>query len=421
MTGRIVIIESSLVRSGGHHSVACAQFARLLGPEHVVIVAGSLWRGSSNLGGSQVYGMLKINRDKAARLRRYGRMVTYALSIAEHTGTAGVLRQFRNADDKAPVFSVATRDAASVQSILTADIWQSLKALRVGASDKVFMPSADAETLLAVSKLLEQALTRGSGLPKFYLRLMYDNSGAHSTDLTWQSALTVLRARSAATEQVSMLAETDRFAEAIEQIWEVPVTRLPHPSALTPTAAPVFTPNSGNNVFRMLVPGNLRADKGRHKLISVARALANRLAGSGHSMQLCVQGEISQSFGGVSITGVPAHLSDTGYSDLWRNAHAALMLHDEDVYRMRGSGVVCDAVAAMRPFICLEHTSLAQWTHYDSAVCSEAGPQSIADAIWKFMTNYNSYTKNAETALHAYSRILHQGIATLQPNIPIRD
>lgn len=275
--------------------------------------------------------------------------------------------------------STAMASAKGMRSIIGHDLSSFLDSGGIDQADAVFVPSADAELVLAIA---EQLHARAKP-PRFYLRLMYDDVGCHRTDPTWRSALQVLLDAPDANGRVRFLAETHAFAKAMEAIWPAPIAVLPHPSDLP--ATPV--PDPGGD-FVVYLAGQSRTDKGGPLVHAVARALATELGPARRAVQLRVQGGIEISYGKIQIERLPHHLYADDYALNWRQAHAALFLHDPKVYALRGSGVVCDAMASARPFIYLNGSSLSEWSARGNALGTDPLPEVIAQTIVKLMDDY---------------------------------
>jgi len=275
--------------------------------------------------------------------------------------------------------------------------------------DHLFVPSADAELILAIAEILE----RNSKVPKIHLRLIYDDVGCHPSDPTWRSALKRLSEATSAHENVVLLAETRAFATAMQEIWHRPVDLLPHPSELSFSPAPTET-----NPFVVYVPGQVRSDKGLNFVEAVVKALSAKLETAERCVRLRLQGESVAAATFVSIECLPSYLSAAEYRAIWQEAHMALLLHDPRIYRLRGSGVVCDAVAIGRPFVCLVGSSLGEWSFGNSALYSEPDPDSIAEAIVQLMTKYDRFANVGPASAARFAGLLQEGIARLVADRP---
>jgi hypothetical protein len=289
-------------------------------------------------------------------------------------------------------------------SVMIGDMRRCLDALCADSDDHLFLPSADAELLLATAELLNT----NERAPWIHLRLMYDDTGCHPTDPTWRSSLEVLMRARRARERVRLLVETNAFATAIQEMWEGAAALLPHPSDLTPSAAP--SPAAG---FTLYVPGQPRGDKGLHLLSGVIQSLAARATSLGKPVRMRIHGGGIAGSEAVKVECLPKHLARPDYETNWRQSHAALMLHDPRVYALRGSGVACDAMASGRPFVCLNGTTLSEWAVHGSVVAAEPNPDAIAEAVGRLIERYDDYAAAGQIAAARFAETVRAGLAGL--------
>jgi hypothetical protein len=310
----------------------------------------------------------------------------------------------RNNATQPSEFSTASAEARNMRSVVGPDLTRCLDSFGVKRGDRVFIPSADAELVLATA---EQFYARPDP-PHFHLRLMYDDIGCHRTDPTWRSALQVLRDAPNAIRQVHFLAETRAFARAIEEIWPEPAALLPHPSDLPATPVPDFA-----DTFVVYLAGQGRTDKGAHLVDATARVLATKLGLDRLAVELRPQGGAKASYGQVRIEPLSRQLSANDYALNWKATHAALLLHDRKVYAIRGSGVVCDAVASARPFIFLNGNSLSEWNVAGNALGTGPQPDQIAAAIIGLMDDYQALAGASAIVAPTHARSVQAGLHDL--------
>jgi hypothetical protein len=405
--GRVLIAEPSLIDSRGHHAAAVRSFAQLIGTERTVIVgAGANWDGPRSIAGAAIVALFRNHRLGAARVRRYGPVLGRVLTIADRIGepVAELMRRRRHPPGGEFTIPTASADATSMASVAIDDMRRCVEVLGADADDHLFLPSADAELLLATAELLS-TIERP---PWLHLRLMYDDPGCHPTDPTWRSALEALARARRARERVSLLAETKAFARAVRAVWKGPVAVLPHPSDLTPSAAPPTAEG-----FILYVPGQPRGDKGRHLLSAVVQALSARRQGTPMHVRMRFQGETIPGSEPIEVERLPKFLAPPDYARTWHQSHAALMLHDPRLYALRGSGVACDAVASGRPFVCLNGTALAEWGSEGNALAAEPRPDAIADAVDRLLERYDDYALPSQIAAARFPKIIRAGLAGL--------
>lgn len=108
--------------------------------------------------------------------------------------------------------------------------------------------------------------------------------------------------------------------------------------------------------------------------------------GLSHRIVICVQGTL----GDDNVELLADRLAPAAYAEAWATCYAALLLHDPTVYRLRGSGTVCDAVAG-RPFVCLEGASLAERAVDGNARASCADPSALVEAVGRLVEHCDAF------------------------------
>jgi hypothetical protein len=92
------------------------------------------------------------------------------------------------------------------------------------------------------------------------------------------------------------------------------------------------------------------------------------------------------------------NLDEATYRAVWADADLGLLLHDPQIYARRGSGVVCDAVAAGVPFVCLEGASLVEWAVDGNGIAAAPRPDAIAAAIIEMAERLEAFRAGARRA-----------------------
>jgi hypothetical protein len=201
-----------------------------------------------------------------------------------------------------------------------------------------------------------------------------------------------------------LLVETDAFLAAAHEIWDDQIVILPHPTPLSSLpVAPV------TNEFTIYVPGENRVDKGASLVPHIIRALSKQQAATEIELRFLVHGTKRSDFGRVKIESLSAFSSSAEYTANWQRAHAALLLHDPRLYRLRGSGVASDAVSAGRPYICLKGGSLAE----SASLISEPSPDAIANAILLLIRDYEAHARRCAEVAFRFQNKVSLGLAGL--------
>jgi hypothetical protein len=391
--GRVFLLEPSLRDGAGHRAFAAARFAELIGAQRTTIVAGAGWGGASTLAGAPVRPVFRTDPFAASRIRRYGRLVARLGTAAERLSPQLLARIYRPGPPRAPDAQAlrAKAHGEQLRSLIDPPLGAVLDAFGAGPDDHIFVPSGDAEMLRAVVDLLGDR-TPGAA-PRAWFRLMYDDVGRHPTDLTIETVLTALTEVAGAATRVRLSTETATFAAAIRAAigWEVDV--IPHP---IPAMLPSRTRAPTDGRFVIHLAGQVRADKGAAHVAAIVEALAASWRSRLRPL-LAAQAPLD-AVAPVETRRLSPNLEETAYRAVWADADLGLLLHDPQIYARRGSGVVCDAVAAGVPFVCLEGASLAEWTIDGNGIAAAPRPGAIAAAIIEVAERLEAFRIGARRA-----------------------
>src|SRR5215813_15456213 len=408
MAGRIILLEPSLTGAEGHFAVTAERLRRLLAPTPLLVVPGPQtatgpWRRANTPP------RFTHSRTTIARKRHYGPIVERLIRHGE-----GYIPEALRPPAAPPAAGATARiahgDAATMRSLMLADIVRILKAVAADAGDLLLLPSADAEMILAIAEVHKRAAAG----PQIALRLMYDDVGSHVSAPTWRSALAVLLAADGARQRLCLFAETLGFAAAIGEAFAIEVTLLPHPSPLTAVPVP---PIDGE--FVVFVPGKLRADKGASLINAIGQHLNDALRGSTlPAVTLRAQAVAAVTSDKLRCQPLPAFLPAAEYARQWHSCHAALLLNDLATFQLRGSGTVCDAVAAQRPFLALNGSTLSEWIIADNGVVAAPDAHSISDGIVSLIGNYHRHRQGTAAAAQRLAADLATAIDRLRGLLP---
>jgi hypothetical protein len=164
---------------------------------------------------------------------------------------------------------------------------------------------------------------------------------------------------------------------------------MPHPTQILHRKLPSVSGDERR--FVLFSPGKIRSDKGTAWIDRVFQALSTKYPALAARTTLRVQGHgLLHPNIGVRVETLAEHLPLDDYAAALGTSDAALLLHDPEIYARRGSGAVCDSVAAKRPFVCLAGTSLAEWTIDGNGIVA-TDLTSITAAIALIATDMNAF------------------------------
>jgi hypothetical protein len=259
-------------------------------------------------------------------------------------------------------------------SNLVKDLMRVGPALDLSAETLVYFHSC---SLSLVNDLLDYFLVVPvETAPCFMLRLIYEQDPSGATYPTWyiDQLRRKLRYSGLVGRNVFFSAETQVLADQVASTLEVPCERIHHIATnADPTAsAGVMSPNHISLAFL----GDARREKGYQLLPEVAKALSSDEALAA-ACELVVQAKASaidptetettsqvksallELSNQLRVTFVDSRLDDYTYNGLVNETDIALLLHDPQVYRTRGSAIYYDAALAGKCLIVREGSSMA--------------------------------------------------------------
>ncbi len=261
-----------------------------------------------------------------------------------------------------PLLQSARRDVAAL-----------LRDHAIGAEDRLFVPSAD---YYLVRALIDELLLRApASRPRLYLRFIGVMEGAsRGVAQPFEELLSGLRGAIAGGLPISLAAETPAYADLLSVRIGRPVAMVPYPLIGAQMPLPA------DPVLRIYSAGSARFDKGYLDLLSIARAVALSPLGPrvAFAIQLLpdaelqnVQAYTSQLYACPGVTLLPAILTGADILDQYRRCHAVIMPYDTDIYRLRGSAILMEAIAYGRSILTGDGTAFAAQVRYygNGAVC----------------------------------------------------
>lgn len=247
----------------------------------------------------------------------------------------------------------------------------------VDTNDRIFVPSAD---YYLVRALIDELLLRApEQRPHLYLRFIGVMEGAsRSVPQPFEELLSGLRGAIAGGLPISLAAETPSYADLLSVRTGRPVATVPYPLIGEQVPLPA------GPTLRIYSAGSARFDKGYLDLLTIAKAVALSPLGPRVSFAIqilpdaelqAVQTYTSQLYACPGVTLLPAILTADEVLEQYRRCHAVIMPYDVEVYRMRGSAILMEAIAYGRSVLTGGGTAFAPQVQYygNGAVCHDTG------------------------------------------------
>lgn len=253
----------------------------------------------------------------------------------------------------------------------------------LGRRDMVFLPSADFHSVNGVLAALREL--PAATAPGVLLRLIgvMENANHVVIEPLKQLCGAIAAARQAG-YRIQVAAETPAYAHDLAARLDIEVAMLPYPLL----ADAISLPKSGP--FVVVSAGSARFDKGYLDLLAIV--CATRRLDKDIAIEFRIQGltdrqiarhqaYTNQLYAAPGLVLLPSILSHEEMHALYADCHAVLLPYEREIYQMRGSAVLMEAVAYGR--YAIARTGLgfsSQIAYYNNgALCSTA--EDFANAI----------------------------------------
>ncbi|MDH3468148.1 MAG: glycosyltransferase, partial [Gammaproteobacteria bacterium] len=272
-----------------------------------------------------------------------------------------------------------------------------------------FIPTTDRFLFGAVSHYLKRC--DAGTAPTFHLIIMYEQAAWMTGGYPYAKMLRYLRNNTQLGEQIFVYTETKRHAERLSAALKIPVACYPYPSI--PLDDNKRNSASGECV-RVGVVGGGRRDKGFHRLPEIVRGF-NELHRGGRKVSFVIQKPRAQDcledhvqdLGRISnVVLLDNQVSQDEYKENLRSYDALLFPYDQNVYGVRGSGAISEALAYGKPFVCTSGTSLEEGITHGNGIAAPT-TEKFAIAIGRVVTDIHRYKAEAAHAARAYANRLY--------------
>ncbi|MFC2950926.1 glycosyltransferase [Marinicaulis aureus] len=280
------------------------------------------------------------------------------------------------------------------------DLQSAMAQWEIGPEDRILLHTADGESLPAVARIIRE--TPLEALPVFHVATPYDPVGVMPKRQVmegFEQTLEQLKEAGALGRKLFLYAENAYLAEHLSQLWPATVRPLPIPaSAPEANACDAartrlceklrLQPDS----FLIVSLGSARLEKGFQHIPDIVAHVFERATGDIrfilHASPQIVgrDPKITEAINRLQARPEgQAHLlleplSDDDYQDLLLASDVVLLPYGEHEYRVRGSAVVTEALAAGKTIVATANTYPGKAAHTHGGLTADT-PASFADAI----------------------------------------
>lgn len=390
---RCLIVERSLVRNRGHHHTQIAALATLLPGHQLSLLAGPDYD----------FFLPYPARVMASDMAR----VEYLTRRVAH----GSLRQ---------------KIAARVDLLLSRRTWPlprsgygidlvtAIRDFDLGPSDLVAIPSASLDDLAAV---VDAAGRLGhERMPQTQMRFLEPSLGEPREKLRETRMAGLLKALPPRTE---LACETEELASWFSDRFGHPfVGGVYLPCTIDPRSDGVIAPWPRSAPFRIGVFGAPKKRKGSARIASIVAALCERNA----DVEVVVQGEAKDferggiyapvmecAVGRVRVVSMVDGMAPDAFRAALLSVDAILLPYDVSDYGLQGSGLVQDAVAALRPIVHSRGFSMRYLLQHGNAI-DAVTDDDFADAIVKLVQSADAFVEGCLKARDSFRLRLAQPV-----------
>lgn len=422
---RLFVVDPSLKDIRGHHyslAKAVTESAEMAGLSVVWLAAGdaseSLKRHSHLI---PTFDHTMYSSYESKTSSRKGSVVQNLASLrnrlSPNASGSGAPKR-----DTSPVIDIKT---SMLQSLLDA-----CAKFGIGPADRILFHTADGATYEALAELVKYF--PAADLPLIHICTPYDPVGVmpnrKSAEVV-QQAIDTFGAADLLGRRVFLYGENPMLADHLSAIWNCHVGALDLP--VTPvtehekTQARIYRRErlaTANDRFLVVSLGAARLEKGFHLIPDIVRRTFE-FAGTGEfadipatkvkfalhaSAQIIGRHPVIekaltrfQVYSRDQVELLTEPLSDVEYQNLTLASDAILMPYDEDAYRVRGSGVVSEAIVAKKFIIAKSGSYPAEMAIRQGGAIGDT-PAAIANALLTVIKNRWQRSEQAKQASEEY-------------------
>ena len=385
---QVMVLEPSLVENAGHHHTQIAALSSLLPQADFCVLAGSSYSGFLGLD------FTKLD-EEAIRTRKLQMRVRFEQGLKSKVSAIRLLPR-------------------RVRGLLQASAYGSslieyCQQKRISRNDAVIVPSADLDSLESVAELV---VALGDCCPRTCLRFLTPDLGVHRDDVR------VARIRSisqSVLDRMYLFTETDELARYLQRTYGLAATGGFYlPCSITEQINPKAR---SSDFLRVGVFGAPKRRKGSDRIKSIVDKAGELLKfGADVKLDFVIQGSDSDfapggvysaldSIGGINIrvTRQSDKLSPKQFQQLFCSVDSVLLPYDVSSYGLQGSGVVQDAVNALKPIICSAGMSMKDLLSHGNARLVD-NDENFAKAIIEIAANMPAFNDGAIQAASHYKR-----------------
>ena len=318
------------------------------------------------------------------------------------------------------------------------DLGAALETHAIGPDDRIFLHTADGASFLGIARMIKERAAET--LPRFHVATPYDPVGVmpnrkNADEIA--AGLKDLAAMGLVDSKLFLYAENPYLAEHLSELWSAPVRPLDVPVYARETEkmerARQFRRDKlglDDDVFLIVSLGSARMEKGFYLIPDIVRRTFEFAGGEefpdaapdkikyvlhaspqivGRDPVIVKAIDKLNEMPGAQVELLLEPLSEPDYQSLLYASDVVLMPYNEKEYRVRGSTIVSEAIAAAKVIVAKDGAYPAKAAK-DFGGETGALPIEMAKGVLKIASDQAAYRSRAETIASEY--VAKNGINT---------
>jgi len=279
------------------------------------------------------------------------------------------------------------------------------KEIPLGNKDHVLIPVTDWILFSAITKWVENM--NSDEIPCFHFLLMYENAPWMTGGYPYSSIIAKLKGLGQVKSKIYLYTETSRHAENLKKNdlgIRVDVCSFPI-VADDDRKEEILVEDK----IKIGLVGGGRRDKGFSSMYEIIKTFQDLYKGSSeiefvmqYPREMDKLENDTRKIESLEMTKMLNNrLSQKEYEDYINQSDIMIFPYNKDTYTSRGSGIVCQAVAAGKPIVVTKSTALAERITHENGLSASVGDE-FSQAVLEVVSDLDTFRKNAILARDHY-------------------
>lgn len=280
------------------------------------------------------------------------------------------------------------------------------KEINLGGKDHILIPVTDWIIFSVIVKWMKNL--RQGEIPNIHFLLMYENAPWMIGGYPYNRIIAKLKGLGRVRNRIYLYTETNRHAENLRKNeLGVRVDVCPFPIVLDNHGQEELEVKG--KIIISLVGGG-RRDKGFSAMYEIIKMFQDLYKGNSEIEFIMqypremdkLENDTRRIESLEKVRMLNNRLSQVEYEDYIYQSDIMIFPYHKDTYTSRGSGIVCQAVAAGKPIVVTKSTALAERITHKNGLSASVGNE-FSQAILEVVSNLDTFRKNARLASDHYN------------------